>query len=139
MNLNLYKSYRLSMVKLVSNTSGTVYEATISKQDRFYQYMKDYIIAERVEGQTKEPIDELSVKDPNKTFLSEDTFTLTAVLMAEDSNEVSYSYDFAITRVQFNFLKNSKCEYANGWWNLTLPELQIPYHTVIEIKERKDD
>lgn len=138
MNLNLYKQYWLTKVKLTSNSSGIVYDAFFSKEDRLYQYMKKYIIAERTEGQTKEPIDELLVKDPNKSFLSEDTFSLTAVLMAQDNNDEVYSYDFFITRVLFNSIKNSKCEYINGCWCLNLFELQIPYQTVISVKERND-
>lgn len=134
MNLNLYKKYWFANVELTSNSSANVYEAMISKNDRFYQYMKKYMIAEKTEGQTKEPIDELQVKDPNKSFFTEDTFSLNAVLMVQDHNEEVSSYDFSIARVRFNRINNSKCEYVNGWWNLNLFELQIPYQTVIEIK-----
>ena len=71
MNLTLYNEFRFINGKFVSDNSRKIYNITISKGDRFYNYMKKHFINERVEGMTQEIIDEIIIQDPDKSFFHE--------------------------------------------------------------------
>jgi len=135
MNLNVCKEYRLSSIKFVSNDTEKEYEVTLDRHDRFYGYMKPHIIKEQIKSLTPIMIDEISIKDPDKTFFAEKTFTLRAVLLVTDKCDVVSSYSFVMKRLSIKNVGVSRIKYEDGMWILTLYELQIPYHTDIDIEE----
>ena len=137
MNLTLYKDFRFVRGMFISEVSEKSYKISIPKGDRFYSYMKKHFINEKVEGLTKEMIDEIIIEDPDKTFFDEATFTLNTDMLAALGNTV-YAFGITIKRLKLNEINVSRKAYQDGKWILTLFELEIPYQTDIDIKELKD-
>lgn len=139
--MNLYKEYRFYNCVLISGTSGKCYKTRIPKGDRFYEYMRKHITAEKVEGQTKVMIDNVVVEDPDKTFFDDIafSFTLKTEMFVKDYADVVSSYSMMIERVELNSINVSGRAYRNSTWTLTLFELQIPYHTRFHIEENTDE
>lgn len=136
MNLNAYKEYYLSPKSvLISTESNNEYSFFIDKTDRFYQSMASHIMNGKVNGLTYETIDSLSIKDENKTFFDEKAFTLKAIMIATDKNNVATAYQLVIKNVRVISNNVSSKEYKNKSWNLKMYELEIQYNTDIEIKE----
>ena len=52
MNINAYKEYRFSQGILTAPKTGNTYQFFISRNDRFYNYMKEHIVNEKVDGLT---------------------------------------------------------------------------------------
>ena len=63
MNLNVYKEYRFSHGTLISTHIGDIYQFSISQNDRFYKYINQHIINEKVSASTNIKIDELTLYD----------------------------------------------------------------------------
>lgn len=137
MNLNLCKEYRFAIGKLVSNESGKEYRFDMEDDDRFYNYMKPYIIKEKVENSTEVLIDKLFITDPDNTFFNERTFTLDAKLLVSDKNNIVYAYSVIIKIVRIIDFANRK--HNEEEWVINHCQLQIPYNTVIAISEVTDE
>ncbi|MBD5396093.1 MAG: hypothetical protein HDR71_17970 [Lachnospiraceae bacterium] len=71
LNLNMSNDYRFTQGRFVSVESGKEYKFRISKDDRFYDYMRKYISNGKVDSMVKVGIDELFVKDSDTTFHKE--------------------------------------------------------------------
>lgn len=136
MNMRLFTKYYFSQSFFVSETSGKKYKITIPKGDRFYEYMKPHFIDEGVIEQTPEMIDEIYIEDSDKSFFNEGSFSLDTIMYGIDKNEVVYSFTVLIKGLKLNQTTSSKVRYDNGEWKLSLFELQIPYHTSIDITIR---
>lgn len=137
MNMNAYSDYRFFRSKFLSESSEKVYNVTIAKDDRFFTYMKKYFIKGKVQGQTHEPIDEIVIEDPDKTFFSETSFTLDSDMLAS-KGDVVCSFTITIKRIRLRKASTSKMSYKDGKWILNLYELEIPYKAVIDIKEKEN-
>ena len=137
MNLTLYKDFRFVHGMFISELSGKTYKISIPKGDRFYGYMKKHFVNEKVEGLTKEMIDDIIIEDPDKTFFDETTITLNTDMVAANGNTF-YTFAITIKKLKLNEINVSKRAYQDGKWLLKLFELQIPYQTDIDIKEIKD-
>ena len=138
MNINAYKEYRFTKIKLISKQSGRVYDLRLEKDDRFYVYLKPYIVAENVDNSVKLMVDDMIIEDINKTFFEEDAFAFQAIMLAKDKNDYVYGYEFSIENVRFNHLNVSKQKYENNYLICSLYEMVIPSHTKIELSERLD-
>ena len=138
MDLSFYKEYRFIHGKFVSDSSGKTYSITMPKGDRFYDYMRKHFINEKVEGLTREMIDDIFIEDPDKSFFDENTFTLVTDMLATKGNIV-HSFAIVIKRLRLDEIDVSKKTYENGRWILNLCRLVIPYSTDIDIKEVKDE
>lgn len=136
MNFNLYDEYRFTQGKLISSQSGKKYEFNLDRQDRFYTYLKPHITNRKVTRQTKLMIDTLAVKDTDKSFWDENTFSLNTIILARDNSGVYYSYEISIKNIKINRVDVSKLSYENERWICTLCEMEIPYQTNIDIVER---
>lgn len=136
MNFNLYNEYRFTQGKLISTQSGKKYEFNLDRQDRFYTYLKPHITNGKVTGLTKLMIDTLAVKDTDKSFWDENTFSLNTIILARDNSGVYYSYEISIKNIKINRVDVSKLSYENERWICTLCEMEIPYQTNIDIVER---
>lgn len=136
MNFNLYDEYRFTQGKLISTQSGKKYEFNLDRQDRFYTYLKPHITNGKVTGLTKLMIDTLAVKDTDKSFWDENTFSLNTIILARDNSGVYYSYEISIKNIKINRIDVSKLSYENESWICTLCEMEIPYQTNIDIVER---
>ena len=98
--------------------------------------MKPHFIDEGVIEQTPEMIDEIYIEDSDKSFFNEGSFSLDTIMYGIDKNEVVYSFTVLIKGLKLNQTTSSKVRYDNGEWKLSLFELQIPYHTSIDITIR---
>ncbi|MBQ6994471.1 MAG: hypothetical protein IJN64_08310 [Lachnospiraceae bacterium] len=140
MNLNIYKEYKFINGKFTATKTGNEYEFSLKDDDRFYIYLKPYIINEKVEGLTHLMIDEIVISDANNTFFEEKSFTLNATILAKDQNNFMCPFTLTMKKaVKLNDIKTSKKSYRNGEWSLTLYELEIPYKTDIDIAEVTED
>ena len=133
MNLNTCKEYHFSHGFFISTDSQERYPFIIPVDDRFYIYMKDHIANEYVTGQTKEIIDKIIITDSSKSFFSERNFTLKAIILITDLNNVVTAYDFQINNVSLHETQFSSTSYNTDSWELSLYELQIPYKTQFSI------
>ena len=138
MNFNSCKEYRFAQGTLVSTESGKVYNFRLDRNDRFYTYMKPHISAGGVQGQTKVMIDTLTIEKTDKSFLDEKSFTLNALILAKDNNDMVWAYEITINNVKMNYIDVSKLSYENGDLVCNLYEMVIPYHTKIKVTERVD-
>ena len=136
MNLNAYKEYRFTQGTLTSKENGKVYCFRLDKNDRFYTYMKPHISAGGVQGQTKVMIDKLTVEKTDRTFLDEKSFTLNALILAKDNNDMVWSFEVTINNVKMNHIDVSKVSYENGDLVCILYQMEVPYHTKINVVER---
>ena len=138
MKLNLNNEFRFSQGTLTSIQSGNVYQFRLEKYDRFYSYIKPYILAGKVSGLTKLMIDTLTIIGTDRTFFNERTFSLNAVLLVKDSNDVFWSFDIAINNIKINQTNVSKLLCEDGNLICQLCELEMPYQTDILISERTE-
>ena len=138
MNFNSCKEYRFVQGTLVSTESGKVYNFRLDRNDRFYSYMKPHISAGGVQGQTKVMIDTLTIEKTDKSFLDEKSFTLNALILAKDNTDTVWAYEITINKIKMNYVDVSKLSYENGDLVCTLYEMELPYHTKINITERVD-
>ena len=138
MDLALYKDFRFVHGKLLSSNSANTYKIIIPKGDRFYDYMKKHFAKEKVEGLTREMIDEIIIEDPDKTLLGEKSFTLLTDMLAARGNTV-YAFNVTIKGIKLNEISVSKKAYQDGKWILNLFEFEIPYQTDIHIKVMQDE
>lgn len=138
--MNLSKEYKLIQCKFISTKTNKMYEASIQDDDRFYNYIRPFIIKEKVAGETTFLIDELIVKDCDKTFFEEKQFLFEAILLVEEEKDNYIAYSFKISKaISFDVIGTSKREYKNNMWKLTLHGLKVPYNTDVEICELVDE
>lgn len=139
MGINLGKEYRFADGEMISTDTGKEYPFLISKNDRFYHYMRKHIMKGKVESLTCENIDEISIKDNDETFFDERSFTLNArMIVFKDNSEQLYIV--IIKNVMLKEVnKFSTKSYEDGYWKLGLYSLEIPYQTDINIIEVQDD
>lgn len=133
-----YEKYRLKG-KLISKQSGKIYDFRIDENDRFFSYIKPYLIDEKTSSTTKLMIDDLVVTDKDRTFLSdnsENRFKIEAVLIATDSQDMVYGFELVIDNIKFNTINVSKFSYENDNWKCSLFEMEMPAYTKINIVER---
>ena len=138
MDLSSYKDFRFVHGKLLSSHSEKAYKIMIPKDDRFYDYMKKHFAREKVEGLTREMIDEIIIEDSDKTLVGEQSFTLVTDMLASKGNTV-YTFSIMIKGIKLNEIGVSKKIYQDGKWVLNLFEFEIPYQTVIHINEMQDE
>ena len=138
MNINLYKEYHFSHGILTATDTEKEYSFSISKNDRFYHYMKKHITKEKVESLTYENIDAISIEDTDKTFFNEKSFTLKAAMLVTDKNDYVQSYALTIKNVKLIANNVSTKSYENGAWELGLYSLELPWQTDIDIVEITD-
>lgn len=138
MNMNLYKEYHFSHGILTATDTEKEYSFSISKNDRFYYYMKKHITKEKVEGLSYEKIDDIYIEDKDKTFFDEKSFTLKAAMFVTDKNDYVQSYVLTIKNVKFIADNVSTKSYENGAWKLGLYSLELPWQTNIDIVEITD-
>lgn len=139
MNINAYKEYRFSHGILTAPKTGNTYQFRISQNDRFYNYMKEHIANEKVNGLTNIKIDELCVTDSTNTFFSEQRFNLDTIMLVTDKNNMVTAYSVTIKNVKVISNSVSKREYNKDYWKLSLYELEIPWQTEISIAEINDN
>ena len=139
MNLNVYKEYRFSHGTLISTHTSDIYQFSISQNDRFYKYMKQHIINEKVSASTNIKIGELTILDLDNTFFSHPIFDLETILLVTDKSNFVSAYALSIPNVRIVPDSTSKREYIHGYWQLTLYDLEIPYPTEFDIEETKND
>ena len=130
------KEYKVTQGKLVSNQSGKEYFFRLDRNDRFYSYIKPYIVAGGVSSLTRLMIDKIIITDIDKTFFTEQSFFLTTLVLAKDANDVYWAYELSINNIKINNTNVSKQSYQNDCFELNLYEMEIPYQTPISIKER---
>ena len=133
MNINLYKEYHFSHGILTATDTEKEYSFSISKNDRFYHYMKKHIIKEKVDGLTHETIDNISIEDADKTFFNEKSFTLSTNMLVTDRNDNVSLYKLTVKNVNITPNNVSKNGYDNGAWKLEMYDLEIPWQTAIDI------
>lgn len=133
MNINLYKEYHFSHGILTATDTEKKYSFSISKNDRFYHYMKNYIIKEKVDGLTHETIDNISIEDADKTFFNEKSFTLSTLMPVTDRNDNVSLYKLTMKNVNITPNNVSKKGYDNGAWKLEMYDLELPWQTTIDI------
>ena len=138
MNIKAYKEYRFALGKLVATDTGKEYTFSISKHDRFYDYMEKHIIKEKVEGLSYEKIDDISIEDRDKTFFNEKSFTLSTIMLVTDKNDYVHSYALTIKNVKLKANNFSTKSYDNETWKLGLYSLELPWQTDIDIVEIHD-
>lgn len=138
MNMNLYKEYHFSHGILTATDTEKEYSFSISKNDRFYYFMKKHITKEKVEGLSYEKIDDIYIEDKDKTFFDEKSFTLKAAMFVTDKNDYVQSYVLTIKNVKFIADNVSTKSYENGAWKLGLYSLELPWQTNIDIVEITD-
>lgn len=138
MNINAYKEYKFAHGKLVATDTEKEYSFSISRNDRFYHYMKKHIIKEKVDGLTHETIDDISIEDADKTFFNEKSFMLNTVMLVTDRNDNVNSYMLTMKNVKITPNNVSKKKYDNNSWNLEMYDLEIPWQTNIDIAEVQD-
>lgn len=138
MNMNLYKEYHFSHGILTATDTEKEYSFSISKNDRFYYYMKKHITKEKVEGLSYEKIDDIYIEDKDKTFFDEKSFTLKVAMFVTDKNDYVQSYVLTIKNVKFIADNVSTKSYENGAWKLGLYSLELPWQTNIDIVEITD-
>ena len=138
MNINLYKEYHFSHGILTATDTEKEYSFSISKNDRFYYYMKKHITKEKVEGLSYEKIDDIYIEDKDKTFFDEKSFTLKAAMLVTDKNDYVQSYVLTIKNVKLIADNVSTKSYENGAWKLGLYSLELPWQTNIDIEEITD-
>ncbi len=138
MNINLYKEYHFSHGILTATDTEKEYSFSISKNDRFYHYMKKHITKEKVEGLSYEKIDDIYIEDKDKTFFDEKSFTLKAAMLVTDKNDYVQSYVLTIKNVKLIADNVSTKSYENGAWKLGLYSLELPWQTNIDIEEITD-
>ena len=139
MNINAYKEYRFSHGILTAPKTGNTYQFRISQNDRFYNYMKEHIANETVNGLTNIKIDELCVTDSANTFFSEQRFNLDTIMLVTDKNNMVTAYSVTIKNVKVISNSVSKREYNKDYWKLSLYELEIPWQTEISIAKINDN
>ena len=138
--MNLSKEYKLIQCKLLSAGTKKMYKVSIQDDDRFYHYIRPFIIKEKVEGETTFLIDELIVKDCDKTFFEEKQFLFEAILLIEEEKENFVAYSFVFDKaISLDVIGTSKREYKNDIWKLTLHGLKVPYNTNVIITEIQDN
>ncbi len=133
MNINLYKEYHFSHGILTATDTEKKYSFSISKNDRFYHYMKKHIIKEKVDGLTHETIDNISIEDADKTFFNEKSFTLSTLMPVTDRNDNVSLYKLTMKNVNITSNNVSKKGYDNGAWKLEMYDLELPWQTTIDI------
>lgn len=133
MNINLYKEYHFSHGILTATDTEKKYSFSISKNDRFYHYMKKHIIKEKVDGLTHETIDNISIEDADKTFFNEKSFTLSTLMPVTDRNDNVSLYKLTMKNVNITPNNVSKKGYDNGAWKLEMYDLELPWKTTIDI------
>ncbi len=133
MNINLYKEYHFSHGILTATDTEKKYSFSISKNDRFYHYMKNHIIKEKVDGLTHETIDNISIEDADKTFFNEKSFTLSTLMPVTDRNDNVSLYKLTMKNVNITPNNVSKKGYDNGAWKLEMYDLELPWQTTIDI------
>ena len=138
MNINLYKEYHFSHGILTATDTEKEYSFSISKNDRFYHYMKKHITKEKVESLAYENIDAISIKDTDKTFFNEKSFTLKATMLVTDKNDYVQSYVLTIKNVKLKRNNFSTKSYEGKTWKLGLYSLELPWQTDIDIVEITD-
>lgn len=138
MNINAYKEYHFSHSILTATDTGKDYSFSISSNDRFYHYMKKHIIKENVDGLTHETIDNISIKDADKTFFDEKSFTLNTFMTVTDKEDNIHLYMLTMKNVKLTPKNVSKKKYDNNSWNLEMYDLEIPWQTNIDIAEVQD-
>ena len=74
-------------------------------------------------------IDKLTVEKTDRTFLDEKAFTLNALILAKDNNDIVWSFEVTINNVKMNHVDVSKLSYENGDLVCTLYQMEVPYHT----------
>lgn len=121
---------------MTSKENGKVYCFRLDKNDRFYTYMKPHISAGGVQGQTKVMIDKLTVEKTDRTFLDRKAFILNALILAKDNNDIVWSFEATINNVKMNHIDVSKVSHENGDLVCTLYQMEVPYHTKINVVER---
>ena len=135
MNVKSYKEYRFALGKLVTTDTGKEYTFSISPNDQFYYNMKKHITKEKVECLSYENIDDIYIKDKDKTFFDEKSFTLRAAMLVTDKNDYVQSYALTIKNVKLIANNVSTKSYKNGTWKLGLYSLELPWQTDIDIVE----
>lgn len=135
LNLNLCKEYHFGLGKLIATESGNEYEFYLEDNDRFYVYMKKYIINGKVDSMTEIRIDELFVSDSEKTFLDEKTFTLDTKIFVTTIQDIIYAYDLKIKGVSIVDVGTLNIKYDNDKWSLKMCAMKIPYNTMITVSE----
>lgn len=133
MHINLYKEYHFSHGILTATDTEKEYSFSISKNDRFYHYMKKHIIKEKVDELTHETIDNISIDDADKTFFNEKSFTLSTIMLVTDRNDNVSLYKLTVKNVNITPNNVSKNGYDNGAWKLEMYDLEIPWQTAIDI------
>ena len=81
-------------------------------------------------------IDKLTVEKTDRTFLDEKAFTLNALILAKDNNDIVWSFEVTINNVKMNQIDVSKVSHENGDLVCTLYQMEVPYHTKINVVER---
>lgn len=132
LNLNLYKEYRLSLGKFISDSSKKEYKFDIEDNDRFYIYMKQHINNGQINGKTQIIVDELFIEDADKTFFDEESFTLEAKLFVTTKQDIVYVYDLIMRNVKIVHITQSKSKY-DGNWVLKMYAMEIPANTEITV------
>lgn len=138
MNINAYKEYHFSHSILTATDTEKEYSFSISRNDRFYHYMKKHIIKEKVDGLTHETIDNISIKDADKTFFNEKSFTMNTFMAVTDKEDNISLYMLTMKNVKLTPNNVSKKKYDNNSWNLEMYDLEIPWQTNIDIAEVQD-
>ena len=138
MDFRVCKEYKFTQGKLVSHQSGREYAFRLDRNDRFYSYIKPYIVSGGVSSLTKLMIDTITITDIDKTFFTEQSFSLITFVLAKDNNDVCWAYELSINNIKINSTNVSKQSYKQDCFELDLYEMEIPYQTSISIKERLD-
>lgn len=133
MNGELFKRYRFGNGKFVkSNTC--FYSFSIGENDGFYDRMRKFIEAKKVEGQTSVRIDAISVEDEKSTFFDTKSYTMKANIFATDDENNVVGYLISIRNIKLVASSCSEKKYINGSWQLNAYSLEIPYQTTIDVK-----
>lgn len=138
MNFNLCKEYHFAEAKLTSSKSSKVYNFRLDEYDRFYSYIKPYIVAKKFEGQKKLMVDTIEIDDGDTTFLNDSPFLLEAIILANDGSGLYTAFELSIKNIRINQVDVSRMTCQDGCLILSLYEMVIPYQTEISIKECVD-
>ena len=102
MNFNLCNEYRFAEAKLTSSKSGKVYNFRLDESDRFYSYIKPYIVAGKVEGQKKLMVDTIEIPNADSAFLNDGPFLLEAIILANDGSGLYTAFELSIKNIRIN-------------------------------------
>ena len=127
------KQYRFckDIVLMSSNNRG--YELHLRQDDGFYDRIRTYIEAGKVDGQISVTIDEVAVDDKNGSLFDEKSFVLKMNMYVLGDENFCDGYEVTIRNVKLVENGLLMKPYTEGQWKLKSCSIEIPYRTTIEI------